>query len=125
MLQARSYIGIIGSRRRNSHADYMVVLSKFNGIYQRGDWIVSGGCPEGGDAFAEEIAKANGIPIIIFPADWELHGKAAGFIRNQDIADWSNQLIACVHSDRTGGTEDTIKKFLIRGQHQIDNLYLV
>ncbi len=47
-----------------------------------------------------------------FPANWKKFGRAAGFIRNTDIAENSDILIACVSKDRTGGTEDTIKKFL-------------
>jgi hypothetical protein len=105
-------IGIIGSRRRNSGIDQKAVREKFFEIYEDGDWIVSGGCPQGGDRFAEKIAKDNGIPIIIFYANWKKYGKGAGFMRNGDIAENSDFIIACVTEDRTGGTEDTIKKFL-------------
>lgn len=105
------FIGIIGSRRRNSHNDYCKVKAAFDKIYTDGDWIVSGGCPKGGDAFAEKIARDRGIPIIIFPAAWKKHGKAAGFIRNADIAHHSDCIIACCAYDRKGGTEDTINKF--------------
>ena len=81
----------------------------------------SGGCPKGGDAFAEKLARDFGIPILIFHARWNhkwieeerhftcTYNKAAGFIRNSPIAEKSDILIACVHPDRTGGTEDTIK----------------
>jgi len=105
-------IGIIGSRRRDSEEDFIKVEKAFSSIYEPGDIIVSGGCPEGGDRFAEIIAKENGIPIMIFPANWKQYGKSAGFIRNGDIARKSDVLIACVASDRKGGTEDTITKFL-------------
>ena len=105
------YIGIIGSRSRDISLDLTKTWNKFIDVYKSGDIIVSGGCPKGGDRFAELIAKEQNIPIIIYPADWEKHGRAAGFIRNTDIADKSDVLIACVSDDRTGGTEDTIKKF--------------
>jgi len=104
-------IGIVGTRRRDEFSDLQKVKDAFNSIYQNGDWIVSGGCPKGGDRFAEIIAKENGIPIILFYADWTHKGKCAGFIRNTYIAQESDILIACVSSDRMGGTEDTIKKF--------------
>ena len=105
-------IGIVGSRRRNSIEDYNLVKAKFFEIYKPGDWIVSGGCPNGADAMAEKIAKDNGLPILIFYPNWTKFKKAAGIIRNSDIAKNSDILIACVAADRTGGTEDTIKKFL-------------
>ena len=81
-------------------------------IYEDGDTIVSGGCPEGGDNFAERIAKKEQVPVKIYYARWNKLGKSAGFTRNGDIARDADVLIAVVAADRTGGTEDTIKKFL-------------
>ena len=119
-------IGIIGTRRRNTRTAFIAVKDAFFSVYEDGDWIISGGCPKGGDAFAERIARDFGIPILILHARWnhewvEFEGvqgkfirkynKAAGFIRNTPIAEHSDILIACVHPDRTGGTEDTIKKY--------------
>ena len=104
-------IGIIGSRRRNEQKDFKAVEKAFLSIYQKGDTIVSGGCPKGGDRFAEIIAEKYQISIEIYKPNWKL-GRHAGFLRNIDIAKNSNTLIACVAKDRTGGTEDTIRKFL-------------
>lgn len=106
------WIGIIGTRRRNTKKDFYKVEEVFWENYEDGDGIVSGGCPKGGDAFAHYLHKKHSIPYLEFPADWKHHGKAAGFIRNTDIAGNSDILIACVSLDRTGGTEDTIRKFL-------------
>lgn len=104
-------IGIVGSRRRNTPADYNLCVKTFEGIYQHGDKLVSGGCPKGADRFAEMIAKGKGLTITIHYPDWEgPAGKAAGFVRNSRIAEDCDILIAVVASDRTGGTEDTIKK---------------
>jgi hypothetical protein len=104
-------IGIIGTRRRDNSAAYTLVEKKFFEIYEECDWIVSGGCPKGGDRFAEVIAKKFGIPILIFYPNWK-SGPGAGIVRNTDIAKNSDVLIACVADDRSGGTEDTIKKYL-------------
>ena len=71
---------------------------------------MSGGCPRGGDRFAEVIAKERGLSITIHYPNWKKHGRAAGFIRNSIIADDCDVLIAVVAPDRTGGTEDTVKK---------------
>lgn len=105
-------IGIIGSRSRDTDEDFWKVNEEFHKLYKEGDWICSGGCPKGGDRFAEKIARINSTPFLLFPADWNKHGKSAGFKRNTDIAKFSDILIACVSKDRTGGTEDTIKKFM-------------
>lgn len=104
-------IGIIGSRSRDSAVDYNLVRQVFFNLYQYGDFIVSGGCPQGGDQFAEKIARKYGIPIIIFFPDWERYGKQAGFIRNGAVAKAAHVMIACVARSRTGGTEDCLDKF--------------
>ena len=110
-------IGIIGSRKRDTAKDCSKVEKAFLSVYKEGDVIVSGGCSKGGDRFAEVIADKFGLTeangkLKIFLADWKRYGKGAGFIRNTDIAKLSDVLIACVASDRIGGTEDTIKKFI-------------
>lgn len=141
-----SVIGIVGSRRRNTEADFILVEKAFQKLYQPGDRIVSGACPEGGDKFAEVLAillakpahydvqallkmepyrrhhiiKETGAAIIIHHADWKRHGRGAGFLRNGDIARDADLLIACVAADRQGGTEDTIGKFLQKGKTSED-----
>lgn len=106
------YIGIIGSRRRDSRVDRAKVINAFNDLYQSGDMIVSGGCPKGGDRFAEVIAKTDGVPILIFYPNWKKFGRGAAFVRNKSVADMADIMIACVAEDRKGGTEDTIGKFI-------------
>jgi len=103
-------IGIIGSRRRDSYRDFLQCEKAFLKVYEAGDEIVSGGCPKGGDRFAEVLAKKHQIPIKIYYAQWNELGKRAGFARNGDIAKDSNVLISVVSPDRTGGAEDTVKK---------------
>jgi len=110
-------IGVVGSRRRNTEADYILVRDMLANIIHRFEpediiVLVSGGCSRGADSFVNELTeKFNLSKPIIFPADWDKYKKAAGFIRNTDIAKESDILIAVVAADRTGGTEDTVKKF--------------
>jgi len=112
-------IGIVGSRRRNSDDDAKLVRDKFFEIYEEDDEIVSGGCRLGADSFAEKLAKMYQIPIKIYYAEWIKQGKKAGFMRNAYIAGDADVLIACVASDRTGGTEHTIKEYLKLGKTQL------
>ena len=90
--------------------DYKLCEKKFLELYEEGDKIVSGGCPKGGDRFAEMIADLRDIPIKIHKAEWDKYGKAAGFKRNTYIAEDADVIIAVVAADRTGGTEDTLRK---------------
>ena len=116
-------IGIIGTRRRNTDDDMTKVFNVFIKVFEKGDTICSGLCPKGGDRFAVAFADLLKCETLWFPANWSEYGKAAGFIRNADIAKNSDILIACVSGDRKGGTEDTIKKFV--KIHGIDNLLIV
>lgn len=54
--------------------------------------VVSGTC-RGADLLGERYAREKGYPIKQFPADWNL-GKKAGFIRNKQMADYADALIA-------------------------------
>lgn len=42
----------------------------------------------GADGCGEKYAAFHGYPCTIFPAHWDTHGKAAGGIRNQQMADY-------------------------------------
>lgn len=57
------------------------------------DEIVSGGA-SGVDELAEEYAFLHQIPFKLFQADWEKYGKAAGPIRNRQMAEYANALLA-------------------------------
>lgn len=117
-------IGIVGTRRRDSDEDFETVHNKFLEVFVKGDTICSGCCPKGADRFAIILANMYNTDTLWFPADWKKFGRAAGFIRNTDIARESDILIACVAPDRKGGTEDTIKKFIkFHGVQQ--SLYIV
>ena len=54
--------------------------------------VVSGGAT-GADEGGEEYANQHRIPVVRFPADWEKHGRAAGPIRNQQMADYADAVV--------------------------------
>jgi YspA, cpYpsA-related SLOG family len=49
--------------------------------------LIHGACPTGADALAEEYATRAGMHIIRRPADWDRHGKRAGFLRNVELVE--------------------------------------
>lgn len=55
--------------------------------------IVSGKA-KGADSLGELYAKENNYPIHEFPADWNMHGKAGGPIRNEEMGKYADALIA-------------------------------
>jgi hypothetical protein len=116
-------IGIVGSRRKNEYKYYARIKEKVLEILEEDDYIVTGGCPIGADSFAEKIARHIGVSIIVHHPNWKKVGKAAGFIRNTLIAEDADVLIAVVTEDRTGGTEDTIEKYLKLGKTDLILIY--
>jgi hypothetical protein len=109
------FIGIVGTRRRDTAEDLFLIINEVNNIQctiglKDKIVIVSGLCPKGGDRFATLIYQRLKTKKLWFPPEWNL-GRHAGFVRNTEIARWSDYLIAVVSPDRKGGTEDTIKKF--------------
>ena len=115
-------IGIIGTRKRNTSTAFKKIKEKFYEIYEEGDWICSGGCDKGGDRCAEQIAKTDGIPILIYYPNYKRFSKGATFVRNTEIAKSSSVVIACVMNPeegldkvldrKKGGSEDTLRKFV-------------
>lgn len=52
------------------------------------------GMARGADTLGEKYAKENGYEVCYFPADWDKYGKAAGYIRNEEMADNADALVA-------------------------------
>jgi hypothetical protein len=55
--------------------------------------IVSG-TAKGADSLGERYATENGLNVKKFPANWEMYKKAAGYIRNEEMAIYADALIA-------------------------------
>jgi hypothetical protein len=75
--------------------------------------IVSGGAT-GADSMGEEWAKKNGCPVKLFPADWNTHGTAAGPIRNKQMAEYADGLIA-FWDRKSKGTKNMIDTAISHG----------
>ncbi len=58
-----------------------------------GDEIISGGAI-GVDRCAAEYARKNGIRITVFLPQYELYGRAAPIVRNKEIVNHSDKIIA-------------------------------
>ncbi len=74
-------LAIIGSR---TFEDYSFLTETLE-PYKSKITLVISGAAKGADSLGEKWANQNNIPTLIFPADWDKHGKRAGFIRNEDI----------------------------------------
>ena len=63
---------------------------------------IKNGMKWGADYLGEVYAIYKGYPVKPFPADWDTYGKAAGPIRNREMADYADVLIAFWDGQSTG-----------------------
>jgi len=68
--------------------------------------IISGGAL-GVDSWAEHIAKEFGFQTRTYPADWDKHGKAAGYLRNEEMVKAADIVIA-FWDGKSKGTKHSI-----------------
>jgi len=84
--------------------------------------IVSGGA-KGADTLAEQFAKENNLPVKIFKPDWAKYGRGAGPVRNKQIVEYADKVIAFWDGESKGtkssidlaeksGKLLTVKRFL-------------
>ena len=92
-------------RFREAHPDFVITE------------VVTGGC-RGADRLAEEYTRDNlGLPVKTFPPDWKTHGKAAGPIRNAEMAQYGDALLALFIAGVEGrGTSDMVNKMQQAGK---------
>ena len=61
----------------------------------------------GADYLGERFAKENGYAVKKFPANWSKYGKSAGPIRNKEMAEYADMLIA-FWDGKSKGTKNMI-----------------
>ena len=87
-------------------ADYDMLSQECGRLICEGDEIVSGGAI-GADSLAIRYAKELRRKYTVFRADWRTHGKAAGPIRNRQMAEYADTLIA-FWDGKSRGTKNMI-----------------
>lgn len=83
---------IAGGRDFN---DYDLLNKEVSSILKSFDNIeIVSGMAKGADFLGGKYAYNNKLPIKKFPANWNLYGRSAGPIRNEEMAKYSDVLIA-------------------------------
>lgn len=95
-------LAVVGSRLFDDY-EYMKGILKFHPCTQ----IVSGGA-KGADTLAKKYATEHGIPIIEILPNWNVHGKSAGYLRNNAIVEKADEVVAFVVEGHSKGTQHTI-----------------
>jgi len=104
---------IIIAGSRNITDKYRINQAIFNGIKKLisidkiNEVEIISGCARGVDEEGEHWARSLGLKVLHFPADWDKFGKRAGFLRNKEMIDVADGLIA-IWDGESKGTQHTI-----------------
>ena len=96
---------IAGGRDFNN---YDLLKKKVNKILSNKSEIeIVSGTANGADKLGERYAKEFNLNLKQFPADWNKHGKRAGYLRNKDMSIYADACI-CFWDSKSKGTEHMI-----------------
>ena len=131
LIQPKMKVIVAGGRDCN---DYELVKKTLDNILKnvKEVTIVSGACstgvktftrPDGtsvcgADGLGEKYAAERGYTVEVYPANWAGLGKAAGFIRNQEMANACTPAVdgcVCFWDGQSRGTEHMARVATIRG----------
>ena len=83
---------IAGSR---NYSNYQELVSFCDQVLSGTESIeIVSGTARGADSMGEKYANEREYKIARFPADWNKYGKSAGYVRNKEMADYADGLIA-------------------------------
>jgi hypothetical protein len=87
---------IAGSRNILGYQKHDWFNSKLDHLFSscKSEVEIVSGRARGADRMGERYASENGLKVHLFPADWEGLGKKAGYIRNGEMAEFSDALVA-------------------------------
>lgn len=91
-------------------------FSNYDLLQERCDFYFSRRAPtaiicgeaRGADTLGRKYAEEHGIAVESFPANWEKYGKSAGYIRNQEMVNNADALIA-FWDGKSRGTKNMIE----------------
>lgn len=99
---------IAGSRILNNYPFITQLINSLpKDVLNSVEEVVSGGA-KGVDAAGELWSLYRGIPVKVFPPDWDGLGKKAGFVRNKQMAEYADALLA-VRINHSKGTTHMIE----------------
>ncbi len=98
-------------------SDYQKVLDTIERIMPE---VVIHGAATGADEMAGRAADALGIPVEVFPADWQKYGRAAGPIRNKQMLNEGQPDLVLAFHDDIGHSRGTKHMVTIAGEANVD-----
>jgi len=101
---------VAGGREFKDYSRLCKVLDHL--LINQPDAVIVSGTARGVDQMGEKYAESRNLKVVRYPANWDKYGKRAGYIRNQEMADNADALIAFwdSKSNGTGHMIDVAKK---------------
>ena len=103
---------IAGGRDFNNYDLLTQTMNELNIIISE---VVCGDA-RGADTLGAVWASANEIPVKHYPANWDTHGRSAGIIRNRQMAEYADFLVA-FWDGKSHGTKNMIDTMQQIGKH--------
>lgn len=99
---------VCGSRNFNSYETVEYIIKSFLTKYNI-ECIIEGEA-RGADTFGRMVGEKFNIPVVKCHANWDIHGKSAGIIRNQQMLDEEPTYILAFSDDiyNSNGTKHMI-----------------
>lgn len=118
IIQNHRKVIVAGSR---DFDDYALLCNTLDELFPKRDIEIVSGNARGADRLGERYAEDRWINCMKFPANWAKYGKGAGPIRNQEMADYADILVA-FWDYQSSGTRDMITRAMKEGLevHVID-----
>lgn len=98
---------IAGGRDFNDYDRLVAVLDKVLRRVNKEKLVIISGGARGADSLGERYAKEKGYGLEVYPADWNKHGKSAGYKRNTEMAEVAHALVA-FWDEKSRGTKHMI-----------------
>lgn len=76
-------------------------------LSMQNDITVICGMARGADLFGKRYAEERGYEVVCFPADWDTYGKAAGYRRNAEMAEYAAEGFGALIAFWNGASKGT------------------
>lgn len=95
--------------------NYDLLVEKLDNLLQNKEEVeIVSGKARGADYLGEKYAREKGYNVVEFPANWDKYNKAAGHIRNGEMADYADATV-CFWDGESRGTSNMIEQSKKRG----------
>jgi len=114
-------ITVVGSRDYSDYDEFYDCMRRVigeictrKGVDLNDILIISGGA-RGADSMAEQFTVDDGLPFLEIPAEWDKYGKSAGMVRNSQLVEKADYVVA-FWDGKSRGTADSIAKAQLVGK---------